>query len=328
MSCRKGWLNSMKNERNVNKKLIGTAAVIAVVVIALHFVTGGKLLTPGNLLNVLGSMTVPAIMAIGFAFVFGSNVTDLSPGAIVILAATVAGVCGEADLGIPVMILLSVLTGVACGVLNYSIFRFAKIPPWIAGLGMTMVYEAIAGYYQSVRLANGKTVVTLPSNYTILGTKPYIYIVLVLVIAAAYIIYNHTTAGINIRAAGCNENVASVMGINVTRSLIICGVIAGAFFGFAGCMKECYATFANPQTGLSSLSTTFQPLAAVLLGKALSKEINYMIAVPLGSFLIILIFNILTLVGVPSGTFQEVCLGLVIVLFGILAQRSAKGVVK
>ena len=318
----------MKSAKKNNLSTVKVIILVVAVLIVLHFITGGKLLMPSNILNLLSSMTVPAIMAIGFAFVFGSNVTDLSPGSMVILAATVAGIAGEAGLPVPVMVILSILTGIVCGGLNFSIFRFAKIPPWIAGLGMTMVYEAIAGYYQSIRVSNGKSVVTLSGKYTALGSVPYIYVILAVVIAAAYIIYNHTTAGINLRAAGCNEQVAGVMGINVTKSLIVCGLIAGAFFGFAGCMKESYAQFTNPQTGLSSLSQTFQPLAAVLPGKALSKNINYMIAVPIGSFLIILIFNVLTLLGVPSGTFQEACLGLVVVLFGMLAQRGTKEVVK
>ena len=145
---------------------------------------------------------------------------------------------------------------------------------------------------------------------------------------AGYIIYNHTTAGINLRAAGCNEQVAETMGINATKAMIICGCIAGAFFGFAGVIKECYASYCNAQSGLSSLGTTFQPLAAVLLARALSKKINYMLCVPIGTFIIVLVFNVMTLLGVPSGTFQEACLGMIVVVFGIFAQRGVEGVVK
>ena len=313
--------------KKVNSKVIIVIVAIVAVLAVLHVLTGFKLLSGTNLLNLLSSMTVPTILATGFAFVFGSNVTDLSPGAMVILAATVAGVSGNA-LGIPMMIVLSIAVGIGMGALNFSIFRIAKIPPWIAGLGMTMVYEAIVGWYSSYRVSQGLTTVMLNDNARVIGMTPYIYIVLAITIVAGYIIYNHTTAGINLRAAGCNEQVAGIMGINVTKSLIICGIIAGAFFGFAGCVKEAYAGFANAQSGLSSLSTTFQPLAAVLLAKAISKYVNYMIGIPIGTFIIVLTFNCLTLLGVPSGTFQDACLGLVVIVFGLLAQRGVKGVVK
>ena len=45
-------------------------------------------------------------------------------------------------------------------------------------------------------------------------------------------------------------------------------------------------------------------------------------------FLIMLIFNVLTLLGVPSGTFQETLLGVIVILFAILSSRNTKGVVK
>ena len=69
-------------------------------------------------------------------------------------------------------------------------------------------------------------------------------------------------------------------------------------------------------------------MAAVLLAMALGSMINVVIAVPIACFLIILIFNILTLMGVPSGTFQDTLLGLILIVFAILANRKTKGVVK
>ena len=68
--------------------------------------------------------------------------------------------------------------------------------------------------------------------------------------------------------------------------------------------------------------------AAVLLAKALSKNINRIIAVPISTFIIVVIFNVLTLLGVPSGAFQEFLLGSVVIIFAVFAQRGVKGVVK
>ena len=118
------------------------------------------------------------------------------------------------------------------------------------------------------------------------------------------------------------------MGINVDKAMILGGIVAGAIFGYAGVIKESYAAFVNAQSGLTSLSTTFQPMAAALLALALASSINVIIAVPISTFLITLIFNVLTLFGVPSGTFQDFILGVIVILFAILAQRKVKGVVK
>lgn len=317
----------MSSLQQSKMKMIIAVVVIIAVLVVLHIITGFRLLSISNLKIILSSATVPTIIALGFTFVFVCGITDLSPGAVVLLTATVAGVVGT-NHSIPVMIVASIIVGICCGLLNFTIFRVSKIPPWIAGLGMTMVYEAIVGYYSSVRVAQGLKVAVLPDDKRMLGTMPGIYVMLIISVALAYIIYNHTTLGINLRAAGCNEGVSKAMGINVTKTLICGGFIAGMFFGLAGIVKESYASFVNAQSGLSSLSTVFQPLAAVLLAKTLSKYINRIIAVPISTILIVLIFNVLTLLGVPSGTFQETLLGVIVILFGIIAQRGVKGVVK
>ena len=275
----------------------------------------------------IASATVPSLVAWGFCIIFTCGITDLSPGAVVILTSTVAGIMGN-RYGISAMIISSMIAGIACMLLNFSIYRITKIPPWIAGLGMTMVYEAIVGAYSNYRSSMGQKVVVLDGEKRFLGQEPWIYVVLLIAFVTAYIIYNHTSIGISIRAAGNNEEVTKIMGIHVDKTLILGGIIAGFFLGYAGFVKESYASFVNAQSGLSSLSTVFQPLAAVLLAMALSKYINVIIAIPIATFLIILIFNVLTLLGVPSGTFQETLLGSIVVFFGILANRNVEGVVK
>jgi hypothetical protein len=40
------------------------------------------------------------------------------------------------------------------------------------------------------------------------------------------------------------------------------------------------------------------------------------------------IFNFLTLMNVPSGTWQETVLGISVIIFGVLANRNTKEVVK
>lgn len=330
---RKGRTEMSSKDQKKNSKLIAVMAVAVVaLLVILHFATDRILLSPGNLLILAGNMTVPTIIALGFTFIFACNITDLSPGAIVLLTANCAGVIGNACVSpaasIPAMLAGCIAVGVICGLINFTIYRVTKIPPWIAGLGMTMVYEAIVGIYSQMRAAQGLQVEFLRDEHRILGRQPWVLVVLVICVVIAYSIYNNTSIGINIRAAGCNESVAKTMGIHVSKTLIIGGVISGLFFGIAGVVKESVSIFTPAQGGLTSLSTVFQPLAAVLLAKTLSKYINRIIAVPISTFIIVIIFNVLTLFGVPSGTFQEFLLGTVVIIFAIFAQRGVKGVVK
>ena len=320
--------NAARPRQHVVKPLPIVAAVIAVAfLVILNVIVDGKFLTIQNLSIILSAATVPAFVAWGFSYLFALGITDLSAGAIIILAATASAISGNA-LGYVPMFIIGVLVGVACLALNMTVFRVTKIPPWIAGLGMTMIYETIAGYYSQVRVAQGLKVEALADEMRLLGRSPAIYIMLLVGFVIAYITYNKTSLGLNARAVGGSEDVAKMMGINTKRALLLGGLMAGFFFGFAGVLKESYAGYVLAQTGLSSLSTVFQPLAAVLLAQALQKYINIVVAIPISTFLIAMIFNVLTLLGVPSGTFQEFLLGAIVIAFGITAQRTVKGVVK
>ena len=298
------------------------AACIIAGLLAMNALTQGKLLTLSNIAIIISSAAVPSLIAWGVNFIFACDITDLSAGAIIVIAGTVAGTLGNAYGYVP-MILGSVLVGIFCVCLNFTIFRITKVPPWIAGLGMTII-----GYYSQQRIAQGLKVVSMESEFRKFGFAPWIYVAMGAGFLIAYLIYNHTSVGLNLRAVGSNREVARMMGINPQQSLMYGAAVAGLFFGCAGFVKESYAGYVIAQTGLSSISTIFQPIAAVLLAQALQRYINIIIAIPIGTCIIAAIFNILTLTGVPSGTFQEAMLGLIVIVFGIIAQRRIKGVVK
>lgn len=311
----------------INKKIGIVIVLVVCLVIAcgvLNEITDGAVFNVKNLKNVLAGSVVPTIVAYGFAIVFAGNVTDLSPGSVVILVAMVTGLVGNA-FGVVAMVVAGVLTGAACMALNYSIYRVTRIPPWIAGLGMTMLYEGITLWYANFCASRGMKTVALEMDLRIFGSSPGIYLCWILAIVAAYLLYNHTSIGINYRAAGENEDVVKSMGIKVDKAMLLGGIAAGAFFGFAGVVKECYAGYVNALSGLATLGTTFQPMAATLLAMALSNYINLMLAIPVATCLITLVFNVLTILGVPSGTFQDTILGCIVIVVAILAQRKKEG---
>jgi ribose transport system permease protein len=307
-------------------KLIVIVACIVVLVI-MNMLTGGNFLQPSNLKTIAVNASVPTFTAWAFVFIFASGFIDLSLGAVIVLAANVAGTFGN-QFGYPGLVVTGLITGVLLMTLNFTVFQVTKIPSWIAGLGLTMVYEAISSFYSEQRLQMGLRVVALESEYRALGRAPLAFVVVIIGLIIAYIIYNRTTIGLDIRAMGDNQTVARNMGIKLGRTVILSGVVAGIFVGCAAFMKESFAGTVNAVTGLSSLSQTFQPLAAALLSQALAKHINIIVAVILSTLFVMAIFNFLTLMQVPSGTWQETVLGISVIIFGVLANRNTKEVVK
>ena len=112
------------------------------------------------------------------------------------------------------------------------------------------------------------------------------------------------------------------------KTMIYSAILGGIFLGIAGAVNESYASRVMPVTGLSSVALIFTALAGFLLATSLGKYINLTLAIVIGIFIITSLFNVLTIVGVPSGTWQQTVMGLTVIISGIASQRKYKGVVK
>jgi ribose transport system permease protein len=314
-----------------NKKNLITAAVsvaaLAAALVLFNAVSGGKFLERENITVVVSHIIYPAFTAWGLSFLFACGYTDMSVGGVVVLAAFASNVFGN-RYGYPGVVIAGIVVGTLLIFINFNIFAYTKIPSWIASISLAMIYEAF-GFYLKTNSATKQLVTTaLSRDYRMLGQLPWSALLLAAGFIAAYIVYNRTTVGLNIRAIGGNTDVSRAMGVNVSRTLTWVGLISGLFIGAAAVVQISYSGLMTVKTGLTSMSIIFQPLAIVLLAQIMKKKINIIIAVPLCSFIIYSIFNLLTILHVPSGTLQEACLGAFLIIFGVIGQRGNRGVVK
>ena len=308
---------------------IGLAVIILLPYIVLNMITSGKILTVSNLSSIFTNSVTSIFMSWCFCFLFTTGITDLSVGAILILAGNVGGIFAvNLNMGTPGLLLGAVLTSVLLLVLNTVLLQVTKIPSWIFGLGAAMVYEAIAMLYGSHQISKGKQVVSLGNTARTIGRTPWNLVLVLTGFVAAYLLFNKTSIGYHIRALGSNRRVAEMMGINVKKTLIKAAVLGGVFLGFAGAVNESYASRVMPVTGLSSVSLIFTALAGFLLAGSLNKYMNLTLSIVIGIFIITSLFNVLTILGVPSGTWQQTVMGLTVIISGIASQRKNKGVVK
>jgi len=79
---------------------------------------------------------------------------------------------------------------------------------------------------------------------------------------------------------------------------------------------------------MTSIQLIFQPLAITLLAQIMQRKINIIIAIPMCSFIIYAVFNLMTMFGIPGITLQQVFLGAFLIAFGVGGQRGIKEVVK
>ncbi len=303
------------------------AAALIVIFVLFNIIAGGKFLTLLNIKNIISHAIYPVFIAWGFCFLFACGYTDMSIGGVIVLGSFAACALGN-RIGISGVVIGGMAVGLVLVFLNFIIFTYTKIPSWIAGISLALIYEAIAFALKTNSNTSKAVTSALNKDYRLLGQIPWSIILLAVGLVVVYLLYNRTTIGLNIRALGGNKAVSRSMGINIDRTLLAVGLISGLLIGVACVMQESYAGQTSVKTGLTSINMIFQPLAIYLLAQILSKNINIIIGVPICSIILYAVFNMLTIMSIPSGTLQEAFLGAFIILFAVIGQRGVKGVVK
>lgn len=320
---------SLSESRSISTWLFALIFIAAIIVIfaVLNLITGGELLAFSNIKVFVSHAIYPTFVAWALCFLFACGYTDMSLGGVLVLGSFAVCAFGNA-FGYPGVILGGVLVGLLLVFINFSVFAFTGIPSWIAGISLGLVYEALA-----VILIRSETIGSLVDTdindeLRFFGKIPGSIILLVIAAIIIYFVYNRTTAGLNIRAMGGNKDVAKSLGVNITKTIITVGIICGIIIGFACIVQQSTNVRTTVKTGLTSMFMVFQPMAVVMLSQILERKINIIIAVPICAVVMYAVFNFLTLMGVPSGTLQEACLGAFIIIFGIIGSWGKKGVVK
>lgn len=302
-------------------------AGLLLVFVIIHLATGSRFLTRRNLGIIVSHAVIPTFITWGLIFSFTSGMIDLSIGAIVVLASNLAGILGL-KFGYAGLIVGGLAAGVAMQALNGFVFLKTKIPPWVAGLGMAMIYESIGAFYSNMAVRSGGMVVSLGSQLRSLGQLPYNVLMLVPGLIAVYILFCRTSIGLNVRAVGSDIRVTKEMGIDPNRAKFLGMLVCGLFIGLGSAINQSYVGQLLPRTGLTTVSTIFQPLTAVLIASSMAAIFNVVVGVVIGTISLSALFNALTLLGVPSGTWQEVVLGMLVIAVTIVSMRGEEGVVK
>ncbi len=319
---------AIKNEKQ--KNMLFTIIIIAAIVALLflfNIISKGLFLEWSNLKVIISHVVYPCFIAWGFCFLFACGYTDMSIGGVVVLGSFASCILGN-QIGIPGVIIGGLVTGLVLIFINFLIFTYTGIPSWIAGISLALVYEAVAVFLKVGKTTGPMVNTALDREYRLLGQLPWSLVFLFIGLVVIYFLYNRTTIGLNIRSLGGNKEVSKNLGIDINKTLLAVGLISGILIGISCVLQQSYAGQTTVKTGLTSINMIFQPLAIYLLAQIIQKQINIVIAVPICSFILYAVFNILTIMGVPSGTLQEAFLGIFIVIFGIIGQRKVKGVIK
>ena len=203
-----------------------------------------------------------------------------------------------------------------------------KLPPFIATLSMQMMTKGLSLVVSGIKPiyftdAPGYQKIALGGFLGIEGFYNA-FVLYVLGIVIAWVLYSKTLLGRYTQAIGSNEEAARLSGINTTRWKILVYMVSGLFSAFAGLIMSSRLGSAQPQLGAGYESEAIA--AAVIGGTSMSGGEGSIIGTVIGAFIISVLTNGLRSMAV-STEWQTVITGMVLasaVYVDMMRKRARK----
>jgi ribose transport system permease protein len=269
--------------------------------------------TVDNYISILVATAVNGVLAMGVTFIIITGGIDLSVGTTMTFASVCMGIV-VTNWGMPLWLGIpaALLAGAAVGVTNGVLIAKAKLPPFIATLGMLNVTRGLAQILSDVKPIYFEST---PQFYDIfmgkwvLGIPNVVFIMFGTAIVASLVL-TKTTLGRYTFALGSNEEATRLSGVNVDRWKIAVYAVGGLFSGLAGILIAARMTSAQPSVGMGYELDAIA--AAVIGGTSLSGGEGSISGTIIGAFIISTLTIGLSIVGVPD-QWKLVITGLVVI---------------
>jgi ribose/xylose/arabinose/galactoside ABC-type transport system permease subunit len=300
-----------------------------------NYVTQGRFLSGGNIVNILQQTAINTIIGVGMTFVIISGGIDLSVGSLVALSGVVSMTvllhgfatshAGPAEtawplaLAIPISAAVAMAVGAAAGAFSGFFITRMRVTPFIATLAMMGSAKGLALVF-----TNAQPVSPLPRAFadmvggpSIMSAVPPLVPLALLVVLVGYIVLTRTDFGRRVYAIGGNQEAARLSGINVWNTKMGVYIIGGMLAGLSGFMLAARLAAGDPKSGEMY---EMNAIAAVVLGgTSLMGGTGSVVGTLLGALVIGVLAVGLDFTGV-SPYYQMVVKGGVILLAVVLDQ--------
>ena len=287
----------------------------ALVVVFVFFMFSVNNFGLGIIPDILLQSAAIGTMALGATFIIATGGIDLSVGTGMTFCAVMAGVFMSSqfmDLPLGLGLLLTLLVGVAVGLVNGMLIAFLGLPPFIATLAMMMVTRGLSliiSKSSSIKIANPDYFAI--ANGDLLPFLSNAALIFVILGIAAAVLLSKTLLGRYALAIGSNEEATRLSGINVKVWKLLVYVIAGLFTAFGAILYSARFGFVQPAEGLGM---ELQVIAAVVIGgTSLSGGRANIVGTMTGALLMMTLTVGLQMMGVQQ-QWQFVVTGVVVML--------------
>lgn len=323
------FASGFKRAVNSNIRELALLLVIILISIFVNIRSGGSFLTLENINDMITETAVLAILSVGMMMVIITGGIDLSIGAVMALAAMTATTVLKNNLTMNplLVILIAIVVGAFCGMVNGFFVSRTKILPIIATLGTMNVFRGttylVSGGGWVLQSDMSKSFMGIATGTT-LGINNLVAIAIVVYILAYYFL-NYMRKGRQIYAVGNSAESARVSGINVKNVYLLVYTLMGALAGLAGILYVCKYAAAQGET---ATGYEMNVIAAVVLGGvSISGGTGKVQGVLLGALMFGILNNALPLINV-SPFWQQAIKGLVILVSIIINSMIQRNVTR
>jgi rhamnose transport system permease protein len=216
---------------------LGIVAALALL-IAVTAILEPRFIEADSLRNLALNASIFAILAVGQTLVLITRNVDLSTGSILGLSAYLAGdlLSSNPDLALPVVFLLGIALGAACGLFNGILVTWGQVPALVVTLGTLYAFRGLAFLWTDGSQVSAHQ---LPDPFLDIGTDsiagvPILVLIALLVIVAVGQWLRDYRPGRELYAIGSNPEGARLAGVRSGRRVLIAFVLAGALAGLGG----------------------------------------------------------------------------------------------
>lgn len=215
-----------------------------------------------NLINIGVQAAPVGIVAIGMTFVLLTAGVDLSVGAIMFVAAAVAGKLALSGQSMGVTLLAMLGVGLGIGALNAFFITRVRMAAFIVTLALLFIGRGFALWLTQTRAMN------LPESFLRLGAMRILGVPLPLALFALFAVVSHLVLvrspfGRQVHAVGYSRESARQAGVNTTRVLVTVYLVSGLCAAIGGILALGQLGAVTPKFGESY---EFKAIAAAVLG--------------------------------------------------------------
>lgn len=277
--------------------------------------------TPRNVTAVLQQMSTNGILATGMTMCIITAGINLSVGSVLSFCGIVLALCLQSGMSPVTSIMISILAGSLCGVINGGLVTVFKIPPFIATLGMQSVASGVA-----LMLTDGRPISGVSNGIVVLGSGkigivPVSFLIMIGCFIVAHILMNYMRVGRYFYTIGGNEEAARLSGVNIYIYKALPFVISGIFSALAAVVVTGRLNSAEPVAGSGMELDAIA--ASVIGGTSMSGGEGKIV----GTFLGVVIMSVIRngMIQLNVGTYpQQVVIGVIIIVVVLIDMMNRK----